>query len=54
VPVDQSPRDLFSRDGNLWHLSHEGGNLEDTWSAPQKDMFKLTSTRRTRPTPRRW
>jgi len=42
VPVDQSPRDLFSRDGNLWHLSHEGGNLEDPWSAPEKGMFKLT------------
>jgi argininosuccinate synthase len=40
--VDQSPRDLFSRDGNLWHLSHEGGNLEDTWNAPLKEMFKLT------------
>jgi argininosuccinate synthase len=42
VPVDQSPRDIFSRDGNLWHLSHEGGNLEDTWNAPLKEMFKLT------------
>jgi argininosuccinate synthase len=42
VPVDQSPRDMFSRDGNLWHLSHEGGNLEDPWDAPQKEMFKLT------------
>jgi argininosuccinate synthase len=42
VPVDQSPRDLFSRDGNLWHLSHEGGNLEDPWDAPLKEMFKLT------------
>jgi argininosuccinate synthase len=42
VPVDQSPRDIFSRDGNLWHLS-EGGNLEDTWDAPQKAMFKLTT-----------
>jgi argininosuccinate synthase len=42
IPVDQSPRDLFSRDGNLWHLSHEGGNLEDTWNAPLKEMFKLT------------
>jgi argininosuccinate synthase len=42
VPVDQSPRDLFSRDGNLWHLSHEGGNLEDTWNAPLKEMFKRT------------
>jgi argininosuccinate synthase len=42
VPVDQSPRDIFSRDGNLWHLSHEGGNLEDTWNAPLKEMFKLS------------
>ena len=42
VPVDQSPRDIFSRDGNLWHLSHEGGNLEDPWDPPQKTMFKLT------------
>jgi argininosuccinate synthase len=42
VPVDQTKKDLFSRDGNLWHLSHEGGNLEDVWDAPQKGMFKLT------------
>ncbi len=42
IPVDQSPRDIFSRDGNLWHLSHEGGNLEDPWDAPRKEMFKLT------------
>jgi argininosuccinate synthase len=42
VPVDQSPRDIFSRDGNLWHLSHEGGNLEDPWDAPRKEMFKLS------------
>jgi argininosuccinate synthase len=42
VPVDQTPRDLFSRDGNLWHLSHEGGNLEDPWDEPQKAMFRLT------------
>ena len=42
IPVDQSPRDLFSRDGNLWHLSHEGGNLEDPWDPPRKEMFRLT------------
>jgi argininosuccinate synthase len=35
-------KDIFSRDGNLWHLSHEGGNLEDPWDPPQKPMFKLT------------
>ena len=42
VPVEQTRKDIFSRDGNLWHLSHEGGNLEDTWEAPLKSMFKLT------------
>jgi argininosuccinate synthase len=42
VPVEQTTRDIFSRDGNLWHLSHEGGNLEDPWDAPRAEMFKLT------------
>jgi argininosuccinate synthase len=42
VPVDQTPKDIFSRDGNLWHLSHEGGNLEDPWDPPQKEMFRLS------------
>src|SRR5262245_21315862 len=49
VPVDQSPRDLFSRDGNLWHLSHEGGNLEDPWSEPSEEMFRLTADPRNAP-----
>jgi argininosuccinate synthase len=42
VPVEQTRKDIFSRDGNLWHLSHEGGNLEDPWDPPLKEMFKLT------------
>jgi argininosuccinate synthase len=42
VPVEQTKKDLFSRDGNLWHLSHEGGNLEDPWSAPVPEMFRLS------------
>ena len=42
VPVEHTTRDIFSRDGNIWHLSHEGGNLEDVWDGPQKSMFKLT------------
>jgi argininosuccinate synthase len=42
IPVDQTRKDLFSRDGNLWHLSHEGVNLEDPWSAPVPEMFRLT------------
>jgi argininosuccinate synthase len=42
VPVEHTTRDLFSRDGNLWHLSHEGGNLEDPWDPPREEMFRLT------------
>jgi argininosuccinate synthase len=42
VPVEQTKKDLFSRDGNLWHLSHEGVNLEDPWSAPVPEMFRLS------------
>ncbi len=42
IPVDQTKKDLFSRDGNLWHLSHEGGNLENPWSAPVPEMFRLS------------
>jgi argininosuccinate synthase len=34
---------LYSRDGNLWHLSHEGGPLEDAGRAPDADVFQLTA-----------
>jgi argininosuccinate synthase len=43
VPVAQTARDLYSRDGNLWHLSHEGGPLEDPATAAHEDVFKLTT-----------
>jgi argininosuccinate synthase len=33
---------IYSRDGNLWHLSHEGGDLEDPWNRPKEEMFQLT------------
>jgi len=28
----------YSMDGNLWHLSHEGGDLEDPWNEPKQDL----------------
>jgi argininosuccinate synthase len=34
---------IFSRDRNLWHVSHEGGPLEDPWYEPEKDLFLLTT-----------
>ena len=44
VPVSQKPNDLYSRDANLWHLSHEGGALEDPADAAPESMYKLTSS----------
>jgi argininosuccinate synthase len=44
VPVAQKKDDLYSRDANLWHLSHEGGALEDPANAPPEAMHKLTSS----------
>jgi argininosuccinate synthase len=35
-------KSLYSRDRNLWHLSHEGGPLEDLSNAPDEDLFLLT------------
>ena len=35
---------LYSRDRNLWHISHEGGNLEDANNEPLEDMFVLSSS----------
>jgi len=42
VPVKQTTRSIYSRDRNLWHISHEGGPLEDPWHEPDEDMFVLT------------
>jgi argininosuccinate synthase len=33
---------LYSRDENLWHISHEGGPLEDPAFEPEEDMFRWT------------
>ncbi|CAL8169660.1 unnamed protein product [Prunus armeniaca] len=42
VPVPVTKKSIYSRDGNLWHLSHEGDILEDPENEPKKDMFMLT------------
>jgi argininosuccinate synthase len=42
IPIKASLKSIFSRDGNLWHLSHEGGPLEDPWNEPQEEMFQLS------------
>ena len=42
VPVAATERSIYSRDRNIWHLSHEGGILEDPWREPEEEMFVLT------------
>ncbi len=44
IPVAASKEKIYSRDRNIWHLSHEGGILEDPNSVPAEDMFMLTSS----------
>lgn len=42
IPVPVTADKPYSMDRNLLHISYEGGVLEDPWSYPPKDMFKLT------------
>jgi len=42
VPVAATEKSMYSRDRNIWHLSHEGGILEDPWVEPEEEMFCLT------------
>ena len=40
VSVEQSKKNIYSRDRNIWHLSHEGGELEDPANAPNEAMWQ--------------
>ena len=43
VPVTSTRKSLYSRDGNIWHLSHEGGSLEDPSQEPEVTMFQRST-----------
>lgn len=42
IPTTATPSKPWSRDRNLWHISHEGGILEDPAAEPPRDLFVLT------------
>ncbi|KAK6913311.1 Argininosuccinate synthase [Dillenia turbinata] len=42
VPVPVTKKSIYSRDRNLWHLSHEGDILEDPAKEPKKDMYMMS------------
>ena len=40
IPIEQTEANIYSRDRNIWHLSHEGGVLEDPANAPDEAMWQ--------------
>ena len=42
VPVSATSRKIYSRDRNLWHISHEGGPLEDPANPAPEDVWMIT------------
>jgi argininosuccinate synthase len=42
VPITSTLKSIYSRDRNLFHLSHEGGPLENPWNEPEAEMFKIS------------
>ena len=38
IPIEQTVKKIYSRDENIWHISHEGGNLENPWNEHLDDI----------------
>ena len=43
IPIPVSHDHDYSMDRNMWHLSHEGSDLEDPWNAPKEELFIVTN-----------
>ena len=44
IPTSSNSKSIYSRDRNLWHLSHEGGILEDPSQSPEEAMYQWTTS----------
>ncbi|MHC4912768.1 MAG: argininosuccinate synthase, partial [Planctomycetota bacterium] len=42
IPIDQTKKKIYSCDRNLWHLSHEGADLEDPANEPKDNLFVIS------------
>lgn len=49
IPIPVTKEHDYSMDRNMWHLSHEGSDLEDPWNAPKDVLFIVTNTPETAP-----
>jgi argininosuccinate synthase len=43
IPIEQSKKKIYSQDRNLWHISHEGADLEDPWNEPKNALFVISN-----------
>ncbi|MCP4452865.1 MAG: argininosuccinate synthase, partial [Planctomycetes bacterium] len=42
VPIEQTKKKIYSRDRNLWHISHEGADLENPANEPLDSLFTMS------------
>lgn len=42
IPIDQTKKKIYSCDRNLWHISHEGADLEDPTNEPKDNLFAIS------------
>ena len=42
IPIDASKKKIYSRDRNLWHMSHEGADLEDLTNEPKDNLWVIS------------
>ena len=42
IPIEQTKKKIYSRDRNLWHISHEGADLEDPANEPKDEVFVIS------------
>ncbi len=42
IPIEQSKKKIYSRDRNIWHISHEGADLEDPANEPKDELFVIS------------
>lgn len=43
ITIEQSKKKIYSRDRNIWHISHEGADLEDPANEPQDHLFVISN-----------
>jgi argininosuccinate synthase len=44
VPTTATATKIYSRDANLFHISHEGGELENPWNEPSAQVWMWTNS----------